>query len=86
MQEAVNSIGWVQLLVSFPPVSESLIVSVVMEGLQQQPAKPKLWKEPMSSDMLTALVENLGGGPALTDVCIMAACLVALLHMTSWQR
>ena len=77
VEEAVNGIGWVQQLAGFPPVSESPFVGVVLEGLQRQLAKPKVRKEPVSSDMLTALVESLGANPTLSDVRLVAACVLA---------
>ena len=64
-------------------MSESPFVGAVLEGLQRQLAKPKVQKEPLSSDMLTALVESLGANPTLSDVRLVAACVLvyaAFLH------
>ena len=51
-------------------MSEFQLVSIVLDGLQRQLAKPKVRKEPMSGDMITALVNILGDRPTLTDVGI----------------
>ena len=40
-------------------------------------AKPKVRKEPVSGDMITALVESLGSNPTLSDLRLVAACLLA---------
>ena len=77
VEEAVNAIGWVQQLAGYPPVSESPFVRIVLDGLQRQLAKPKVRKEPVSGDMITALVNSLGDRPTLTDVRLVAACLLA---------
>ena len=66
-------------------MSESQLVSIVLDGLQRQLAKPKVQKEPVSGDMITALVNSLGDRPTLTDVGIFSifavrrACEAALL-------
>ena len=77
VEEAVNSISWIQQTAGFPPVSASPFVGVVVDGLQRQLAKPKVRKEPVSSDMVTTLVESLGPNPTLADVRLVAACLLA---------
>ena len=48
VEEAVNSIGWVQQLAGFLPVAESPFVRMVLDGMQRRLAKPKARKEPMS--------------------------------------
>ena len=75
--EAVNGVSWVQQLAGYPPVSDAPIVSVTLDGLQRQLAKPKVQKEPVSGDMITALVESLGSNPTLSDLRLVAACLLA---------
>ena len=48
-----------------------------LEGLQRKLAKPKVRKEPITADMLTALVESLRPSPALADVRLAATALLA---------
>ena len=77
VEEAVNAIGWVQQLAGYSPVADSHFVRLVLDGLQRQLAKPKVRKEPVSRDMIEALVNSLGDRPTLTDVRLVAACLLA---------
>ena len=72
--EAVNGVSWVQQLAGYPPVSGTPIVGVTLDGLQRQLAKPKVQKEPVSGDMIT---ESLGSNPTLSDLRLVAACLLA---------
>ena len=78
VEEVVNSIGWVHQLAGYPAISESLFVRMVLEGLQRKLAKPKVRKEPVTTDMLSALVTSLGATPSLADVRLVVACLLAL--------
>ena len=77
VEEAVNSVGWVHQLAGYPAVSESPLVRIVLDGLQRKLAKPKVRKEPMTTDMMSTLVKSLGDVPSLTDVRLVAACLLA---------
>lgn len=77
VEEAVNTISWAHHLAGYPDMSESPFVRMVLDGLQRQLAKPKVRKEPISSDMLVTLVNSLGTNPTLTEVRLVAACLLA---------
>ena len=77
VMEAVNGVSWVQQLAGYPSVSGAPIVGVTLDGLQRPLAKPKVRKEPVSGDMITALVESLGSNPTLSDLRLVAACLLA---------
>ena len=77
VEEAVNTVGWVHQLAGYPAVSGSPFVRMVLEGLQRKLAKPKVRKEPVTSDMMSAMVNSLGAAPSLTDVRLVAACLLA---------
>ena len=48
-----------------------------LEGLRRTLAKPKVRKEPVTADMLKAMVEAAGPAPAMTEVRLLAVCLVA---------
>jgi hypothetical protein len=63
--------------ICYPPISDSPFVAIVLDGLQRQLAKPKVRKEPVSGDMLSALVASLGDSPTLSDIRLVAACLLA---------
>ena len=67
MKEAVHSMDWVQQLVDLP------LVHMVLDGLQHKLAKLKVRKEPVTRDMISALVNSIGEASSLAD----AACLLA---------
>ena len=77
VEEVVNAVGWVHQLAGYPTLAESPFVQIVLDGLQRNLAKPKVRKEPVTTDMLSALVASLGMAPSLTDVYLVAACLLA---------
>ena len=77
VEEAVNGVSWVQQLAGFPAVTGSSFVGIVLDGLQRRLAKPKVKKEPVSTDMLSALVESLDDNPSLSYVRLAAACLLS---------
>ena len=77
VEEAVNGVSWVQQLAGFPPLSDSPFISIVLDGLQRRLAKPTIRKEPVSNEMIVALVNSLGKSPTLSDVRLVAACMLA---------
>ena len=54
------------------------LVKSTLEGLRRMLAKPKVRKEPVTADMLKAMVEAAGAAPSLTEVRLLAVCLVDL--------
>ena len=70
-KKQLNAVGWVHQLAGFPPVADSSFVRMV------RLAKPKVRKEPITKDMITTFVGSLGPAPTLTDVRLVAACLLA---------
>ena len=77
MEEAANAISWAHQLAGYQAMSESSFVRIVLDGLQRQMAKPKVRKELVTTDMMSPLVDNLGTSPSLSDVRLLAACLLA---------
>ena len=59
------------------PVGGSPLVKSTLEGLRHMLAKPKVRKEPVTADMLKAMVEAAGPAPSLTEVRLLAVCLVS---------
>ena len=45
-------------------------------GLQRKLAKPKVKKEPVTTDMLSAVIESLGRQPSLSDVRLATGMLL----------
>ena len=48
-----------------------------MAGLKRSLAKPKVRKEPVTVDMLAALVDTLSDSPSVSDVRLAASCLLS---------
>ncbi len=77
VEEAVNAVSWIQQLSGVASVSESSFVRATMDGLKRKLAKPKLKKEPVTTDMLAALVQGLSQSASLSDVRLVASSLLA---------
>ena len=60
-----------------PTFVASPFVRVTLAGLQRKLAKPKVPKEPITTDILVALVDSLGPTPILADIRLAASCLLA---------
>lgn len=58
-------------------MADSSFVRMMLEGLQRRLARPKVRKEPVTKDMMSALVNSLGETPLLTDLRLVSACLLA---------
>ena len=52
------------------------LIKPTLEGLKRMLAKPKVQKEPVTADMLKAMVEAAGPEPPLSEVRLLAAYLV----------
>ena len=77
VQEAVNAVGWVNQLAGREPIAQSALVRATLAGLKRALAKPKVKKEPVTVEMLTALVQSLGVSPSLSELRLAATCLLA---------
>ena len=78
VEEAVHSVGWVHQLADYPSMFVVPFVHMVLDGLQRKLAKPKVRKEPVTRDMISALVKSIGIASSLADVRLVAACLLAI--------
>ena len=83
VEEAVNAISWVQQIAGLPSIAESPFVHATLSGLQRKLAKPKVRKEPITADMLSAIVGSFGPDPTLTDIRLGA---MALLSFAAFLR
>ena len=52
-------------------------MQTTLEGLKRTLARPKVRKEPITADMLKAMVEAAGSDPSLTEIRLLAVCLLA---------
>ena len=77
VEEAVHALSWLHGLAGLQPLGASSLVKAMLEGLRCILAKPKVRKEPVTADVLKAMVEATGPAPALTEVRLLAVCLVA---------
>ena len=77
VEEAVHALSWLHGLAGLQPFSGSTLVKSTLEGLRRMLAKPKVRNEPVTADMLKAMVEAAGAAPSLTEVRLLAVCLVA---------
>ena len=77
VQDAVNAVSWVHQLSGFEPIVQSPFVQATVDGLKRRLAKPKVKKEPVTVEMLAALVNSLGQPPLLSDLRLAANCLLS---------
>ena len=77
VEEVVHALSWLHKVAGMQAPSDSPLVQSVMEGFRRLLAKPKCPKEPVSVEMLQAMVEAAGPSPSLTEVRLLAICLVA---------
>ena len=75
---AVYSTDWARRLAGLPKVSDHLIVSSMVSASQRILGKPKAKKEPITNEMLKALVTSkiLDKSPSLSDLRTVALCLL----------
>ena len=85
---AVYSIDWGQQLAGLPKISEHPMVSSLVAASQRILGKPKSKKEPISPEMLKALVKSKisDKSPSLSDPRTVALCLVGYAGFFPFQR
>ena len=64
-------------MAGLPSVGDAPIVQVTLAGLKSELVRPKMCKEPVTADMLRAMVDLVGQEPSLSDVRLLVVCLVA---------
>ena len=77
VEEVVHALAWVHKMAGIESPTDSQLVQSVLEGLRRILSKPKVRKEPVSLEMLQAMVEAAGPTPSLSDVRLLAVCFVA---------
>ena len=70
IEEAVHAFSWLHQVGGLQPVGASPLV-------QRALARPKVRKEPVSIEMLQAMVEAAGAESPLGEVRLLAVCLLA---------
>ena len=65
VEEAVHAVSWLHQMAGLPSIAGSPIVQATLGGLRRELAKPKKRKEPVTAEMLLAMVEPTGPSPSL---------------------
>ena len=69
-------LSWLHGLAGLQQLGGLPLIKPTLEGLKRMLAKPKVQKEPVTADMLKAMVEAAGPEPPLSEVRLLAAYLV----------
>ena len=69
--------SWLHQMAGLNPVGASLLVQVTLAGIKRIVVRSKIRKEPVTVEMLQAMVEATGMEPSLTEVRLLAVCLLA---------
>ena len=77
IEEAVNALSWLHQAAGLPPESGLPLVQVALAGHRRMLAQPKVRKEPVTAEMLRAMVDAAGPEPSLSEVRLLAICLLA---------
>ena len=64
-------------MAGLPSVGDAPLVQVTLAGFRSELVQPKMCKEPVTADMLRAMVDLVGQEPSLSDVRLLVLCLVA---------
>ena len=73
----LQALSWLHGLAGLQQLGGLSLVKPTMEGLKRMLAKPKVQKEPVTANMLKAMVEATGPEPHLSKVRLLAICLEA---------
>eukprot|EP00731_Ephydatia_muelleri_P002572 Em0001g2572a len=75
VEEAVHALSWLHEVAGLKPAT--------LSGLRRVLAKPKTRKEPITVDMLKAMVESVGPDSSLMEVRLLAMCLISFAGFLS---
>lgn len=73
----MNALSWLHQVAGLQPVSGAPLVQAALAGFRRMLAQPKVRKEPVTAEMLKAMVEAAGPEPSLLEVRLLALCLLA---------
>ena len=76
VEEACNALSWIHSCAGLPSPVTDPFVKVTLEGLQRSLAKPTIKKEPITVQMLQAIVEDAQKSGSLSDLRLGTACLL----------
>ena len=86
VEEAVYSMTWAHNLASVPSPTENSLVTTTLEGLRRALAKLVSKKEPITADILKAMVADTNEHPTLSNVRLTAACLLAFAGFLRFNK
>ena len=81
-----KAIGWVNQMSGLEPIAHSPLVRPTLVGLRRTLAKPKVEKEPVTVNMLAALVQSLGTPLKLNKLRLAGSCLLALADFLHYEK
>ena len=76
-EEAVYALAWAHNMAGITSPTDSPFVKTTLEGLRKQLARPIQKKEPITVDMLRAMVQDAKEHKTLSNVRLTTACLLA---------
>ena len=77
MEEATYSLAWAHGVAGIPSPTDNPFVKTTVEGLRRIFSKPTQKTEPITTDMLKAIVQGTTENSTLSNVCLTTACLLA---------
>ena len=77
VEEACNAVSWLHTTAGLSSPSCHPFVKATLEGLQRSLAKPTIKKEPVTVNMLEAIVKDADKSGSLSDLRLATACLLA---------
>ena len=75
-------VAWIHTTAGLPTITVNPFVKATLEGLQRMLAKVVVKKEPMTVEMLEAIVRDAEKSGRLTDLRLATACLLASFALT----
>ena len=76
VEEAYNALSWIHSSAGLVPPSSHPLVKATLEGLQRSLVKPVIKKEPITVEMLDAIVQDSARSGSLSDLRLATACLL----------
>ena len=73
----MNALSWLHQAAGLQPVSGAPLVQAAFAGFRRILAKPRVRKEPVTAEMLKSMVDSAGPDPSLSEVRLLAVCLLA---------
>ena len=77
VEEAVYALAWAHDLAGVVSPTTAILVQTTLQGLRRMLAKPVQKKEPVTIEMLMAMVDDLNKNETLANLRLTAACLLA---------